>query len=171
MTSAPSLKQVAAGDLAHELATTRRVLERVPEEHFGWKPHEKSMSLAQLAGHLANLLSWQCSIVEDDFYDVTAAPPSPEPPATRDELLRTFDANRETLLAAFERLEDADLSRPWSLKQGDRVIFSQPRGVVLRNFGINHMVHHRGQMSVYLRLLDVPVPAIYGPSADEASPA
>ena len=171
MTSAPTLKQVAAGDLTHELATTRRVLERVPEEHLSWKPHEKSMSLAELAGHLANLLFWQRSIIEDDFYDLAANPAPPAPPATREELLRTFDVNRETLLAAFDRLEDADLSRPWSLRQGERVIFSQPRSVVLRSFGINHMVHHRGQMSVYLRLLDVPVPAIYGPSADEASPS
>ncbi len=170
MSSSPPLKQVAAGDLKQEIATTRRVLERVPDAHFGWRPHEKSMSLAELAGHLSNLLFWQRSIIEDDFYD-SAAAPTPAPPSGREELLRDFDAKRDALFAAFERLEDADLLRPWSLKRGDQVIFSRPRGVVLRSFGINHMVHHRGQLSVYLRLLDAPVPSIYGPSADEASPS
>ena len=127
------------------------------------------MSLAELAGHLANLLFWQRTIIAEYFYDLSETPPAPAPPATRDEVLRTFDANREALLAAFERLEDTDLNRPWSLRQGDHMIFSLPKAGALRSFGINHMVHHRGQMSVYLRLLDVPVPAIYGPSADEAS--
>lgn len=171
MTSPPSLKQVAAGDLPHELATTHRVLERIPDAHLGWKPHEKSMSLAELAGHLTNLLMWQRSIIEDDFYDLAANPEPAEPPATRDEILRTFDAYREALLSAFDRLEAGALHQPWSLRHGDQVIFTQPRGAVLRSFGLNHLVHHRGQMSVYLRLLGIPVPAIYGPSADERTPA
>jgi uncharacterized damage-inducible protein DinB len=163
----PSLRQIALGDLEHELALTRRVLERVPEEHFGWKPHEKSMSLGRLAAHLANLLRWQVITLQHDAFDLAASPPPADVPASREALLKTFDANLAALREAMEQADDALLSRPWTLRYGEKVVMQQPKVAVLRGMVISHIIHHRGQLSVYLRLLDVPVPAIYGPSADE----
>lgn len=161
------VKQAVFGDLEHELASTRRVLERVPEERFGWQPHEKSMSLGALATHVANLAFWQVGILRDEEYDLAASPAPRDVPPTRAELLATWDRNVEELRRAVEECRDADLGADWTLRSGDHVIFTLPRGAVLRNMGISHMIHHRGQLTVYLRLLDVPVPGVYGPSADE----
>jgi uncharacterized damage-inducible protein DinB len=166
-TAAPqSMKQVAFGDLEYETAATRRVLERVPDEHLAWKPHEKSFSLGDLATHVANLLFWQRTILEEDGFDVAAVPPAAAA-ADRETLLRTFDENHAAVRAAFERIDDARFAEPWTLRSGEHVIFTQPRGQVMRGMGINHLVHHRAQLTVYLRMLDVPLPGIYGPSADE----
>jgi uncharacterized damage-inducible protein DinB len=162
------LKQAILGDLDHEIATTRRVLERAPDEHYGWKPHEKSWTLGELCAHLQNLLYWQRLILEQDEFDLAASPPPRTVPASRDELLRGFDENKKAVDAAVADVDDAALGQTWTLRNGDQVIFAQPRAGVLRGMGISHMVHHRGQLSVYLRLLDVPVPAVYGPSADES---
>lgn len=164
----PSLNQLALGDLEHEIATTRRVLERVPDEHLSWKPHPKSWSLGALASHLANLLFWQTTMLRHYGFTLASAPPSlSAEPASRDEILRTFDRNAAELREALEGADDAALTESWTLRQGNQVILRQPRAAVLRGWGISHIVHHRGQMSVYLRLLNVLVPSIYGPSADE----
>jgi uncharacterized damage-inducible protein DinB len=163
----PSLKKVALGDLEHEIATTRRVLERIPEEHFDWKPHAKSMSLGGLSTHIATIPVYGVSVLRGEDFDL-AAPLPPNPlAATRDEVLRRFDETAATLRAMLEEAEEPSLREPWSLRAGERIIFTQPRIGVLRGLIISHMVHHRGQLSVYLRLLDVPVPSIYGPTADE----
>lgn len=153
----------------HELATTRRVLERVPEAEFGWKPHPKSMTLGQLAGHVASIPFWLSATIDTPFYDVTAGDreASLEPPASRDVMLKQFDEKVRKARASLANASDAEMMAPWSLKQGGTVIFSMPRVAAVRSFVMNHMIHHRGQLSVYLRLKDVPVPAIYGPSADE----
>ena len=166
--AAASLKRAALGDLAHEISTTRRVLERVPDEHLSWKPHAKSFSLGHLALHIANLLLWQITTVRQDGLDLATLPQGQPEPSSRDEVLRRFDENAATLREAMESLDDAALQEPWTLRRGDHVVFQQPRLAVLRGMGISHLVHHRGQLSVYLRLLDVPVPPIYGPTADEA---
>lgn len=160
------LKQLALGDLDFELAATRRMLERVPDEHFGWKPHEKSMSLGELASHLANLLDWNVHILRDDEIDLATlgAPPRA---ANRADLLQGFDEKKAALDAVAEAFDTATLGETWTLRNGEQVFFALPRAAVLRNFGISHMVHHRGQLSVYLRLLDVPLPRTYGPTADE----
>jgi uncharacterized damage-inducible protein DinB len=166
----PSLKQLVLGDLDHELATTLRVLERVPEGHFPWKPHERSMSLGQLASHTANLLHWQAVILRQEEFDLaTAAPPSKEGPASRDELLRKFDELATEVMEALGRADESALMRAWLLRRGDQVLLIQPRAAILRSMGLSHMIHHRGQLCLYLRLLDVPVPSVYGPSADEGT--
>ena len=160
--------QLATGDLERELAITRRMLERVPEEHLAWKPHEKSMSLGTLAAHLANLLWWQTTTLERDEFDVAAPQPPRTAPESREALLQAFDEKAAVLREALARTDEAALASPWTLRRGDHIIFTMPKAAVLRSFGISHIVHHRGQLSVYLRLLDVPVPPSYGPTADEA---
>ena len=165
--TALSPMQLATGDLEQELATTRRMLERVPDEHFAWKPHEKSMSLGALAAHIANVLTWQDLTLKRDEFDFAVSPPPRDRPENREALLRQFDENAAVLRETLAQTEAAVLAEPWSLKHGDHVIFTQSKAAVLRSFGISHMVHHRGQLSVYLRLLDIPVPPSYGPTADE----
>lgn len=163
----PPLRKIALGDLETEIATTRRVLERIPEEHFEWKPHARSMSLGGLATHIATIPFYGTAVLQGHDFDVTAPLPANPLATTRDEILRRFD---ETVAAFHELLEGADdlsLREPWTLRAGERVVFTLPRIGVLRGMVVSHLVHHRGQLSVYLRLLDVPVPSIYGPTADE----
>jgi uncharacterized damage-inducible protein DinB len=161
------LKPATTGDLIHELSNTRLMLERVPDEHFDWTPHEKSMSLGQLAGHLANIPRWQAMILTQDEVDLATLPPQQDAPETRADLLEHFDARVDTLKETLDALDANALAQPWTLRHGERIIMEQPRAAMLRSMGISHMIHHRGQLSVYLRLLDVPVPGVYGPSADD----
>jgi len=162
-----SLGQIALGDLKDEFGKTRTMLERVPEEHFGWKPHERSWSLAQISTHIANLPVWVLMTISEDGYDMKAAsPPRPEP-QTHDELLATFDDNAANAMSALSGATDAVLTEGWSLRAGEQVFWTRPKVEIIREWGISHMVHHRGQLSVYLRLLDVPLPPIFGPTADE----
>jgi uncharacterized damage-inducible protein DinB len=152
-----------------EMGLTRRVLERVPDGDFTWKPHQKSMTIGRLAEHLAELPSWmKVSIVESGIDMTTGRPPGYQPPATRAAVLAMFDKNAAEARAAIVGRTDAELMAPWTLKAQDKEVFTMPKAVVIRSFVMNHIVHHRGQMSVYLRLQNVPVPSIYGPSADEA---
>jgi uncharacterized damage-inducible protein DinB len=150
----------------HEMTTTRKLLERVPEDRLSWKPHAKSMSLGGLATHLSTLPWWGQVTVADSEFDLAAFPSQPEA-ASRTQLLETFDRNVAATRAAIIGRSDAELMAPWALKRAGQTIFSMPKAAVWRSFVISHVVHHRGQLSVYLRLLDVPVPSIYGPSADE----
>jgi uncharacterized damage-inducible protein DinB len=150
----------------HEVANTRKTLERVPEDKLSWKPHEKSMSLGHLARHVAEIPSWTGPTIEQDSLDLAGYKP-PAEPKTRKEILDVFDKNVKAARASLEKLEDSALGKPWALKGGDQVYFSMPKGGVLRGFVFSHLIHHRAQLGVYLRLLDVPVPSIYGPSADE----
>jgi uncharacterized damage-inducible protein DinB len=155
----------------NEMALTRKTLERVPEDKFAWKPHEKSMTLGKLASHVAEVPSWLPYTLEMDSFDV--APPGQPPfqPAdlpTRQAILEYFDKNVAAARAALAKVSDEALGRNWSLLRGGAPIFTMPRGAVLRGMILNHNVHHRAQLGVYLRMNDVPVPAIYGPSADEA---
>lgn len=164
-----AIRDALLPEFDHEAATTRRLLERVPEQEFAWKPHEKSMSLGQLAGHLANLPSWGRSILGAEFYDLATAGDDarPKAPASREALLKEFDekiAGARQMIAA---AGDPELLARWSLKRGGQEMFSMPRISALRSFVMNHMIHHRGQLSVYLRLQNVPLPPIYGPTADE----
>ena len=151
-----------------EMGLTRRVLERVPDGQFAWKPHEKSMTLGRLAEHLAELPGWAKVSVQMDGIDMAVGrPPDYVPPATRAAVLEMFDRNVNEARSAINGRTDAELLAPWTLKAQGKEIFTMPKAIVLRGFVMNHIVHHRGQMSVYLRLHDVPVPSIYGPSADE----
>lgn len=160
-------KNLALADVGHELSGTRRVLDRVPDGQFDWRPHEKSMTLGGLATHLTNLLGWQRSILEQDEFDLASGPARREALTTRAAVLAEWDEQAPKLEATLAGLDDAALAAVWTLRQGDLVLFSQPRLVAYRTFGVSHMVHHRGQLGVYLRLLGVPVPGVYGPSADE----
>ena len=153
----------------HEMATTRKTLERVPEDKLGWKPHPKSSSLGQLSSHIVNMLGWAKVTVEQDSFDMSTNPQPPEY-KSRKELLENFDKNVTEARASIAKANDDQLRKPWSLMQGSRAIFTQPRIALLRGFIMNHLIHHRAQLGVYLRLNDVPVPSMYGPSADEAPP-
>jgi uncharacterized damage-inducible protein DinB len=153
----------------HEMATTRRLLERVPEQHLAWKPHEKSMTLGQLAGHLSSLPHWASAVLGAPFFDLaTGGDMRPKEPASRDALLKQFDEQVATARKLLANCGDAEMLARWSLKRGSEELFTMPRITALRSFVMNHTIHHRGQLSVYLRMQNVPVPPIYGPSADEA---
>jgi uncharacterized damage-inducible protein DinB len=151
----------------HETGTTRRLLERLPEERFGWKPHQKSMSLGRLATHVAELTSWGSLALSATEFNMPAGPYQPVEKATRDEVLGLFDENVAALRRQLENISDGELMVMWTFKSGGQPVFSQPRIGVLRTMVMNHLIHHRGQLSVYLRQNDVPLPSIYGPSADE----
>lgn len=155
----------------HETATTRRFLEVVPEERAGWKPHPKSFSLGDLAVHIANIPHWGALTLKSAEFDLIGPDGNPwvaAPFTTRDTLLACFDTNRLAAREALAAATDDSLMESWSLKKNGAVIFTLPRVAVLRSMVMNHLVHHRGQLSVYLRLLDVPLPSAYGPSADTA---
>lgn len=155
-----------------EMANTRKTLERVPDDKFDWKPHEKSTTMGGLATHLSNLPTWTVHAVEKDELDI--APPG-QPPlraellTTRDAVLETFDRNVEAARAAIASSDDEWLTGNWTLLHGGRKVFTLPRAAVVRSFVLNHTIHHRAQLGVYLRLNDIPVPSIYGPSADEGA--
>lgn len=151
----------------HEMTTTRKLLERVPEPQLGWRPHAKSMSLGDLATHVANIVHWGHVVLTASEFDA-AGQPRRDPVASRAELLATFDRNVTTARGDLAGKSDPELMAPWSLKNGKHTFFTMPKAVVWRTFVMNHLVHHRAQLSVYLRLHDVPLPAMYGPSADES---
>lgn len=163
-----SLKQIAFGDMDRELIVTRRVLERLPADRFDWKPHPKSMSLGQLALHVATLPQWITDTLNNDGLDM-ANPPKVRRGEPRDQadLLDEFDRHAATARAALARIDDSAFSAPWTLRQGDQVLFTNSRAMILRLWCVNHMVHHRAQLCVLLRLLDLPVPTVYFNSADE----
>jgi uncharacterized damage-inducible protein DinB len=151
----------------HEMATTRKLLERLPEDKLAWKPHEKSMSLGGLATHLGNIPQWAGTILNEPGFDLATAPPNLVEKGSRAEILAAFDESARRTRAALDKT-DAEYLGLWSLKRGGQEMFSMPRVAAFRTFVLYHIVHHRGQLSVYLRLNNVPVPAIYGPTADES---
>lgn len=147
-----------------EMAATRRVIERVPDNDPGWKPHPKSFSLAHLAQLVAWMPGWIAQTLTETSLDLTKGVGYSN--ETTAALLSMFDDNVRAARKAIESADDSDYDVDWSLRMGDRVLFTQPRAAVVRQH-ISHLSHHRGQLTVYLRLLDVPVPSIYGPTADE----
>lgn len=161
-----ALNQALLPEFDNEIATTRKVLERVPDDKLGWKPHDKSMSMSKLATHLATIGGFVPAILGNDSFDVKNSPPSPDL-GSRKEILATFDERMGEARTALASATDDQLMKPWSLKVDGKALFTMPRISVLRSFFMNHTIHHRGQLSVYLRLNDVAVPSIYGPSADE----
>jgi uncharacterized damage-inducible protein DinB len=154
----------------HEMATTRRLLDRVPEADLGWKPHEKSMSLGQLAGHIANIPYWASAVLSQPYFDLETggADTRPRTPASVAQLVADFETKTGAARTALAAASDADMLAAWTLKNGSHEVFTMPRVAALRSFVMNHLIHHRGQLSVYLRLRNVAVPPIYGPTADES---
>jgi uncharacterized damage-inducible protein DinB len=164
-----SMAQALLPEFDHEAAVTRTVLERVPEGQVGWRPHPKSMTLGELAMHLAWIPTWAGLALREPAFDL--APPG-EPPFTPPIwqslalTLAMFDEKIAKARIALVATTDLELAQLWTLKKGGAKVLTAPRGSVLRSFVLNHSVHHRAQLGVYLRMLDVPVPAMYGPTAD-----
>lgn len=155
-----------------EMSHTRRSLERVPEDKLGWKPHERSMPMGRLAVHLALLPSWATMTIEKDSLDIQppGAPPYQMPTAnSRQEILAMFDESATAARTVLAGATDDHLAKPWTLLHSGKTLFTMPRLAVLRGMVMNHLIHHRAQLGVYLRLNNIPVPAIYGPSADEGN--
>jgi uncharacterized damage-inducible protein DinB len=161
-----AIKEALLSEFDHEVGTTRKLLELVPDGQLGWKPHDKSMSLGRLATHLAGITGWTGTILSETSFDLAAAPRGLEPGTSRADILTLFEATVRRARAAMDR-SDAEYLAMWSLRRGGQEVFSLPRAAAFRSFVMSHLIHHRGQLSVYLRLLGIPVPSIYGPSADE----
>ena len=152
------------------MANTRKVLERVPAAKFSWKPHPKSFGFGALAAHVANMAEWANLTLESDSFDY--APPGAEPYQTpqfksTEALLAAFDKSIAAARSALQAADDGKMMAPWSLMAGGKVMMTMPRVAVIRSFVMNHIIHHRAQLTVYMRLNDIPVPGLYGPSADE----
>jgi uncharacterized damage-inducible protein DinB len=163
-----TIAELLLPEVDQEMATTRRVLERVPDDKLSWKPHDKSFSMGDLASHIVNMIKWTDVTMNQTGFDMATVPPGQmnQAASSRAQLLEWFDANAVAARKALDR-SDADYCVPWTLKQGDKVLFTMPRVACVRSFFLNHVIHHRAQLSVYLRLNNIPVPSIYGPSADE----
>ena len=163
-----AIKDSFIGELKHESSLTKKMLEKVPLDKKDRKPHEKSMSVGRLATHVAEITHWISDIIHIDDYDfMKNYNVNPRVAASTEELLDIFQTNLDKAIEDLSNMNDEDFAKNWTVRRGDQVMFSTPKKVSMRGWGFSHMIHHRGQLSVYLRLLDVPVPGMYGPSADE----
>ncbi|MEM1203999.1 MAG: DinB family protein [Acidobacteriota bacterium] len=164
-----SISQAFIGELEQEAHATRKLFAAVPDDKLGWRPHEKSMTLGKLCSHIALLPNWSKVMVEGDGLNF-AEPMEPEPvAASSEELLAMFENAMETCRQCLEGKSDQDLMATWTMSRGDEVISQMPKVAVTRAWLCNHLYHHRGQLTVYLRMLDVPLPQVYGPTADDPS--
>lgn len=169
-TAAASSNNIAAaliGEMQHEAIATRACLERIPAEKFDWKPHEKSMSFGKLASHVAEMFAWTPTTLQQAELDFSKIEYKPHEPTTTEDLLEYLDKNVAEAIDALRNTPDEQFMDNWTMRNGETVYFTMPKVAVMRSFVMNHIVHHRGQLSVYLRLNDIAVPSIYGPSADE----
>jgi uncharacterized damage-inducible protein DinB len=166
-TSTGRLAGAFLAELDNEAKVTRSVLERVPAEKFDWQPHEKSMTMGRLAVHVAEMFGWTKETLKSDVLDFSTMDMTPFEPRTTDELLTFFDDQIANAKAILAETSDETFMTDWTMRNGETVYFTMPKVAVMRTFVMNHIIHHRGQLSVYLRLNDIPVPSIYGPSADE----
>lgn len=160
-----SINETLLPEFDQEMASTRKILDSVPEDKFAWKPHAKSMSLDRLASHIAEMPGWGIMIIDQDKLDMTPGQ-KPFVASTKAELLEALDKNVAAARAAIAGASDEHLTRIWTFSFAGHTIFALPRIAALRTMVMSHVIHHRGQLSVYLRLIDVPVPGMYGPSAD-----
>jgi uncharacterized damage-inducible protein DinB len=162
-----SISKPMIAELTMEAANTQKMLERVPFAELGWKPHEKSMPLGRLATHVAEIPTWISMTVNTDEFDLAAPRAATTPINTTEELVAFHQKNIADAVEAMEKATDEDMMKPWTLRNGDHVIMTMPKVAVIRNVGMNHIIHHRAQLSTYLRQHNIPVPGMYGPSADE----
>lgn len=164
----PAPRNFLLPEFDHEMAVTRTLLDRLPDAAFDWRPHERSFTLGGLATHLAQLPHWGTAILDRDAHDLgDGEGQRPIARATRAQVLELFDAHVREVRDRLTATTDAELAAPWTLRRGGHTIMSMPRYTAFRRFLIDHVIHHRGQLTVYLRLQNVPLPPIYGPSADE----
>jgi uncharacterized damage-inducible protein DinB len=163
-----AIKDALLPEFDHEMATSRTVIERVPENKFDYKPHDRSMTMGALASHIADMPTWAFVGITQDCLDLSGGF-KPFQAASTAELLEAFDKNVVLARGAIAAASDETLMKNWTLKKGGVTLMTMPKIAVVRSFVMNHVIHHRGQLSVYLRLNDIPVPSIYGPSADEGS--
>ena len=162
-----ALNQALLQEFEQESASTRKMLQRVPEEYFGWKPHEKSYTLGRLASHVAELTGWIAFTLTTNELDFAKGDYKPENVATSAELMQLFENNFSKSKAELQKATDDALMQKWKFRNGEQIYFDLPKIAVVRSMALNHIIHHRAQLSVYLRLLDMPVPGMYGPTADE----
>ena len=162
-----NLKEQFTQELTIEASMTRNMLAKVPSGRADYKPHAKSMSLARLATHIAESPGWVNMIVENAFWDIDQHEYKPGKCSSAEELLQLYETTITSALSALAVSSDDELQQVWSLRKGDHVFTEMPRHIAIRNYVLNHQVHHRAQLGVYLRLLDIPIPGMYGPSADE----
>lgn len=164
-----TIAQSLLPELDSESAMTRKVLARLPDAHFGFKPHPKSMSLGDLASHVTTMVYWGTATLQHPEFDVAPGGVQLVSPkyVNQSQLLAAFDANLAAFRAELAKTSDAAMQQSWALKNNGAVFFEMPRIAVIRGMILNHLIHHRAQLCVYLRLLNLPVPAVYGPTADE----
>ena len=162
-----SLSSSFIGELKSESTLTEKILAAVPLEKASWKPHEKSMTIGRLATHIAEIPHWIKEIGTADEYDFFSRPYNPHTASSQEELLGIFSQNNAEAISVLENMTDDDFEKTWAIKRGGHVMMQPIKKVAVRGWAFSHLYHHRGQLSVYLRLLDVPVPGMYGPSADE----
>ena len=162
-----TMSQALLPEFDNEMKITRKALERVPDDKFDWKPHAKSMTMGRLATHLAELPAFGTSIITTDGINFDKGEYKPLIAATQAEVLAAFDKNVAVTREAIAGATDDHLRQPWHLIYKEKKLFEASRAVALRAMAMNHIIHHRGQLTVYLRLNDIAVPSVYGPSADE----
>ena len=160
-------KDALIAELKYESELTRKMLERVPLEKSEWKPHEKSFKLGRLATHVAEIPHWISRIINIDDWDFMVQGFSGQVAQSKEELMQIFQDKLNKAIADLETMSDEDFNKTWIVRNGDQMRREMPKKIAIRGWGYSHLIHHRGQLSVYLRLLDVPVPGMYGPSADE----
>lgn len=161
---------IKTGYIAHlksESISAKKMLERVPMDNPDWKPHEKSMPIGRLATHIAENLAWISTIINSDEYDFVVNKFSTHVAVSTEELLAILQASTNQALQSLEAIDINEFDKIWTVKFGDTIVFQAPKKVAIRGWAFDHLIHHRGQLSVYLRLLDIPVPNMYGPTADE----
>lgn len=162
-----AVKDAFIAELKYESTLTKKILERVPLDKKDWKPHEKSMTLGRLATHIAEIPHWISNIITIDDYDFATRSLKANTATSTEELMHIYQETLDNAIADLNQTRDEDFNKRWIVRVGDKLMYDTPKKVALRGWAYSHLVHHRGQLSVYLRLLDIPVPGIYGPSADE----
>ena len=162
-----AIKDAFIAELKYESALTRKMLEKVPLDKKDWKPHEKSMSLGRLATHIAEINHWVSDILHIDDFDFMTRILQANTASSSAELLQIFQNKFDQAVQDLSQASDEDFAKNWVVRAGEKVMYNTPKKVAIRGWAFSHMIHHRGQLSVYLRLLDVPVPGMYGPTADE----
>jgi len=160
-------KDALIAELKYESGLTKKMLERVPLEKASWRPHEKSMTLGRLATHVAEIPHWISRIISIDDWDFAVQGFSSHTASSQEELMKTFQEKLDKAITDLESMTDDDFNKIWIVRRGDQMRNEMQKRIAIRGWGFSHLIHHRGQLSVYLRLLDVPVPGMYGPSADE----